>query len=130
MARCTFVGEDKKKRLEGSFRFVSDAPDVAALMPKLEKAVKRLRREGEIPPRCEVYVEFIVELADSERGMIADFERWEQNPRRFQHGCITFSDRCPVYPTEQPGPAFRFGMGSPEPVVPATAVGVKPAAKA
>lgn len=108
LVRCTYVGEDKKTRLDGSFRFVADAADMTALLPKLEKAVKKLRRSGELPPRCEVYVEFVLELADLDRGVVADFERWEREPRRFQHGCITLSDACAVF--DQALPSFRFGM--------------------
>lgn len=112
LVRCTYVGEDKKKRIDGSFRFLAEAADVAVLRPKIEKAVNRLRRTGELPPRCEVYIEFILELADLARGIVADFERWEHDPKRFQHGCITFSDTCPVYQTESAEAAFRFGKSA------------------
>ncbi|HVU36527.1 MAG TPA: hypothetical protein VHE61_24015 [Opitutaceae bacterium] len=107
--RCTFVGEEKKRRIDGSFRFVAEAADANALFPKLEKAVRKLRRTGELPPRCDVYVEFVLELAGLDRGVIADFERWEHNPKRFQRGCITFSDACAVYQSGQTEASFRFG---------------------
>ncbi len=114
LVRCTFIGEDKKTRVEGSFRFVADAPDTATLLPKLAKAVRKLRRGGELPSRCDVYVEFILELAALDRGLVADFERWEREPRRFQHGCITLSDAA-VF--DQGLPTFHFGKPA-EPVPP------------
>lgn len=103
------MGEQKKQRLNGSFRFVAEATDSTAVLPKLEKAVRKLRRAGELPPKCDVYVEFVLELAELDKGVVTDFERWEIEPRRFQHGCITFSDACAVYHTDHPAPAFRFG---------------------
>ena len=114
VVRCTFVGEDKKKRLEGSFRIVAEAPDTDALLVKVEKSVKKLRRTGELPPRCDVYVEFVLELADLKDGIVVDFERWEANPRKFQHGCIAFSEVCAVHQSGHPEPAYRFGK-IPEP---------------
>lgn len=118
LVRCTFIGEDKKTRVEGSFRFVADASDTGALLPKLEKAVRKLRRGGELPPRCDVYVEFILELAGLDRGLVADFERWEREPRRFQQGCITLSDAAAVF--DEGLPTFRFGKAA-EPTPPAGA---------
>jgi hypothetical protein len=112
LVRCTFVGEQQKKKLEGSFRFVCEAADATAVLAKLEPAVKKLRRTGEVPPRCDVYVEFVLELADLPRGIVADFERWECEPKRFQHGCITFSDTCAVYHQGQAEPTFRFGKSA------------------
>lgn len=105
--RCTFVGEEKKIRVEGSFRFIAEAADIATLLPKLEKAVRKLRRTGELPPRCEVFVEFMVDLLDLKSGVLLDFERWERNPRRFQRGCTSLSDTCPVIDHDLP--TFRFG---------------------
>jgi hypothetical protein len=116
LVRCTFVGEDKKQKLEGSFRFACEGADATAVLAKLEPAVKKLRRTGELPPRCAVYVEFILELAELSRGIIADLERWESSPRRFQHGCITLSDTCAVYHHGHADPAFRFGKAAEEQV--------------
>jgi hypothetical protein len=107
LARCTFVGEDKNVRVEGSFRFVSEAVDLAAFLPKLEKAVNKLRRTKELPPRCHVYVEFVIELADAKAGMLVDFERWERNPRRFQTGHITTAENCAAF--TEGLPTFQFG---------------------
>jgi hypothetical protein len=110
LVRCTFVGHDKaKQRVEGSFRFVIEAPDASAVQPRLEKAVRALRRSADLPPRCEIFVEFVLELADLKRGVIADFERWQKEPRQFQGGCITFSEACAVYQHGHNEPAFRFG---------------------
>lgn len=103
------MGEQKKQRLNGSFRFVAEAADSTAVLPKLEKAVKKLRRTGELPAKCDVYVEFVLELTELDKGVVADFERWEIEPRRFQHGCITFTEACAVYHTDHPAPAYRFG---------------------
>jgi hypothetical protein len=110
LARCTFVGEDKKVRVEGSFRFMADAVDTAAFLPKLEKAVKKLRRSGDLPPKCDVYVEFVIELAALERGVVADFERWQRDPRQFQTGWITLSDACGVH--DHGLPSFHFGKAA------------------
>ncbi len=115
LVRCTFVGEDKKQQVNGSFRFLLEAVGTSAVLPKLGKAVNKLRRARELPPRCDVYVEFILELAELERGVVADFERWEVVPRRFQHGSITFSETCGIYHHEHPEPAFRFGKTAAQP---------------
>lgn len=111
LARCTFVGEDKKVRIEGSFRFVADAADLTTFLPKLEKAVNKLRRTKELPPRCQVYVEFVIELADSKAGMLVDFERWERHPRRFQTGHITTAENCAAF--TEGLPTFQFGPEQP-----------------
>lgn len=110
LARCTFVGEEKKVRVEGSFRFVAEAADSAAMLAKLEKAVNKLRRARELPSHCEVFVEFMLELADLKPGLVADFERWERHPRRFQAGHITLSENCPVFVESLP--TYRFGKPS------------------
>lgn len=115
LVRCTFVGEQQKKKLDGSFRFICEAADADAVRAKLEPAVKRLRRSGEIPSQCDVYVEFILELGELQRGLVADFERWERDPKRFQHGCVAFSETCAVYHHEQTEPAFRFGKSAEPP---------------
>ena len=122
LVRCTFLGEDKKQRLEGAFRFVCEAADATQVTAKLSPAVRRLRRLGELPARCQVYVEFVLELADLPRGVVADFERWESDPRRFQHGCIAFSDTCAAYDHPGPQPAFRFGKATEPAAAPAAAV--------
>ena len=106
------MGEDKKLRVEGSFRFLCEAGDATAVLAKLAPAVKKLRRTGELAARCEVYVDFIVELAELPRGLVADFERWESSPRRFQQGCVTFSEVCAVYHQGHAEPAFRFGKSA------------------
>lgn len=110
--RCTFVGEDKKVRLEGSFRFLIEATDLTAALAKLEKAVNKLRRTKDLPPRCDVYVEFVLELTDQKTGLIADFERWERDPRRFQAGHITVTESSRVF--VEGLPIFSFGK-RPEP---------------
>ena len=123
--RCTFVGEMQKRKVDGSFRFLIEASDVAAVRPKLEPAVKKLRRGGELPSRCDVYVEFVLELADLPRGVVVDFERWERDPKRFEHGCMAFSDTCAVYDHGAAEPAFSFGK-KPE-AAPAPALAAPPA---
>lgn len=106
--RCTFVGEEKKVRLEGSFRFIVDAPDTSAVLPRLEKAVNKLRRTKELPRHCEVFVEFILALPDARSGIVADFERWERQPRRFQAGHITTSEACATF--VEGLPVYRYGQ--------------------
>jgi hypothetical protein len=121
------VGEQQKKKLDGSFRFVCEAMDANAVMAKLEPAVKKLRRGGEIPSQCDVYVEFILELGELQRGLVTDFERWERDPKRFQHGCVAFSETCAVYHHEQTEPAFRFGKSAEPPAAAAAPAAEAPA---
>jgi hypothetical protein len=120
--RCTYLGDDKKVPLEGAFRFILEAPDTTKLASKLEQAVKRLRRSGELPRRCDVYVEFVLELADLPRGLVVDFERWQREPRKFQHGCIAVSESCRVHEVGFTGLSFHFGRpaaAAPVPAAPA-----------
>ncbi len=120
LVRCTFLGENKKQKIEGAFRFFLEATDTSRLAALLEKAVKRLHRTGELPRRCDVYVEYVLELADLRRGVVVDFERWEREPRKFQHGCIAFSDTCRHHEAGFAGLQYHFGKPAeaPAPTVP------------
>jgi hypothetical protein len=119
LVRCTFVGEDRKNKVEGAFRFLLEASDQTPLVPRLGQAVRRLRREKEIPATAIVYVEYIIEVAGLKQGIIVDFERWTKEPRTFEHGRITFNDACAVFHGDECCPTFRFGRAAaPAPAAP------------